>query len=129
MEQKKFSKGELICKEGTDGDEMYLILSGKVRPFKTLNARTIELSNIEKDDFFGEMSLFSESTRTASIAAIEDTEVLVLNKDDILNKINEDPQFGIKMITTLVTRLRNTHELIVSLEGVKKSFEIMYKKK
>ncbi|MCK5569156.1 MAG: hypothetical protein KAJ15_05525, partial [Spirochaetes bacterium] len=64
--------------------------------------------------------------RTASMEALEDTEVQILNKESLLKKIQEDRQFALRMITTMAKRLKDAHGVISRLEGAKKSLEIMY---
>jgi len=51
MEKMKFKAGELICREGSPGSEMYVILSGKVRIFKIINEEKIELALMGSGDF------------------------------------------------------------------------------
>lgn len=126
MEKRKFFKGELICQEGTPGLTMYIILSGKVRIYKMMNMEKIELAILGSGDFCGEMSLLLEGTRTASMEAITDTEVLILNRESLLKKIQQDPTFTLHMIRTMAARMMAADEIISQIEGEKKSLEIMY---
>ena len=126
MEKRKFSRGSLICQEGTPGSSLYIILSGRVRIFKMMNAEKIELSILGKGDFCGEMSLLLEGTRTASMEAMTDTEVLILSKESLLSKIQQDPGFALNMVRTMAGRMAAAHEVITRIEGEKKSLEIMY---
>lgn len=126
MEKKSFNKGDVICREHDTGEEMYFILSGSAIPYKTVNNQKLELSAIEQGNFFGEMCLFTKSARTATVVAAEPTELLVLTRDNLLEKLQSDPRLGFKIIETLVHRLEFAHKVIVELEGVKSSFEMMY---
>ncbi|MBN1696614.1 MAG: cyclic nucleotide-binding domain-containing protein [Spirochaetales bacterium] len=127
MEKKKFKKGELICKEGSPGQEMYVILEGKVNVFKTVNAEKIYLSTLERNDFFGEIRLLLGFPRTASVEAAEDTEVIVIKRENLLEKIQKNPKFAVQMLTVMAQRLTEAHSIISNLEGMKRSLEIMYK--
>ena len=127
MEKRLFEKGEIICKEHEVGSEMYVILSGSVIPYKTINNQKLELSAVGSGNFFGEMCLFSRNTRTATVVAAEPCEILVLTKDTLLDKLKSDPRLAVKIIETLIIRLEHTHDLIEELEGAKSSFELMYK--
>ena len=126
MEKKKFQNGELICREGVPGTEMYLILTGKVSIFKIMNAEKIELAVLKSGDFCGEMCLLLGGNRSASMEAIGDTEVLILSKASLLKKIQQDPHFALVMIKTMASRMKAADEIITRIEGTKKSLEIMY---
>ena len=126
MEILKFKKGTTICAENSPGDEMYIILSGRVKVFKNIDDEELHLSFLGPGDFFGEMCLLLEGLRTASVTAVQETELLGLSREGLINKIREDPDFGLRMISTLAKRLANAHGVISSLEGIKRSLEILY---
>jgi CRP-like cAMP-binding protein len=128
MNLKIFKKDEKIFDEGSTSDDMYLILSGKVSVFKTIDGEKVQLAFLEEGDFIGEMSLFLNEVRTASIEAMEETRAQLISKEAILDEIQVNPKFAHMMITMLVTRIKNLHQIIIDLQGVKKSYEIMYRK-
>ena len=129
MKVKNFKKGELICKEDTEGGEMYIIISGKALVYKLIDGNRINLATEEDGDFFGEISLLINCPRTASVEAVEDTEVMVLSKTSFIDKIISDPRFALKMATTMATRLEEAHRAISRIEGERKSLEMLYYKK
>ncbi|MBN1899222.1 MAG: cyclic nucleotide-binding domain-containing protein [Spirochaetes bacterium] len=129
MEKKRFGKGELILQEGTKGNEMYVIISGKVKVFKTIDNKRIELAQMGPDDFFGEMSLFLQKPRSASIEAVTNCEILIHDQKSFVQVIQEDPDFALQVIKTMAGRLLDAHNVISKIEGEKKSLEIMYGKK
>lgn len=126
MEKKNFKRGEIIFRENTSGDLMYIILSGKIQVYTKINNDIIKLATMEKGDFFGEMSLFIPTNRTATVEALEDTQVSILTKENLLHEIATNPEFGIKMMTTFVKRIKELHTIIADVLGAKKSLEIMY---
>ena len=121
-----FTPGEVVFREGSRANDMYQILSGKVRVSKTIEGRDIELASLGKNDFFGEMSLLLRIPRTATIVAIEATETLVIDEQRLLRKIETNPQFAFIMITTLARRLKQSHAIITDLQGIRKSLEALY---
>jgi len=129
MEKMKFKAGELICREGSPGSEMYVILSGKVRIFKIINEEKIELALMGSGDFCGEIALLLGSQRTASMEAVEDTEMLILKKEGLLKKIKSDPRFALQMIMIMAKRLGEADNVISKIEGARRSLEIMYSMK
>jgi CRP-like cAMP-binding protein len=128
MNLKIFKKGEKIFDEGSTSDDMYLIFSGKVSVFKTIDGEKVQLAVLEEGDFIGEMSLFLNEMRTASIEAMEETKAQLISKEAILDEIQVNPKFAHMMITMLVNRIKNLHQIIIDLQGIKKSYEIMYRK-
>jgi CRP-like cAMP-binding protein len=123
---KKYRQGELICREDTIGGEMYVIISGKAKVYRLIDGTEIDIAYEQEGDFFGEISLLLDCPRTASVEAVEDTEILVLSKSSFIEKIVTDPRFALKMATTMARRLEEAHKVISRLEGARKSLELLY---
>ena len=129
MSLKTFKKGETICSQASDAAEMYIILSGKVKVYITINSEKIEVGVFEENEFFGEMSLLLDEARSASVEAIENTEVFILDKEGLLIKIKEEPEFAWIALQTMARRLKEAHNVISRIEGEKKSLEIIHSSK
>ncbi|TDT71590.1 cyclic nucleotide-binding protein [Hypnocyclicus thermotrophus] len=82
----RYGKGEIIVKEGEEGDSFFIIQSGIVDIF--INNRKI--ANLKKGDFFGEMSLLTGNKRNATVVATTDLELLVLDKMTFRKIIEND---------------------------------------
>ena len=80
LPQKHFAPGELIVKEGDKGEEAYMIVTGKCRAFRTTPSGEETLSIMEPGETFGEMALVLFEPRSASVAAVDDVMVLVLDQ-------------------------------------------------
>jgi CRP/FNR family transcriptional regulator len=126
MAVKKYKAGSIICQENAEGKEMYVIQSGAVKVYKTINAKKIELIELHENDFFGEMCLLLGGFRTATVEAVKDTVAAVLNKEDFLKKVQSDIKFADRILLTLAKRVKGLHRIITNLEGEKKSLEIIY---
>ena len=126
MLKKTFKQDEIICRENLSGDEMYIIKSGSVRVFKTINAEEIGLAVLKKNDFFGELCLLLGGVRSATVKTLEKTELLVIKKDSFIKSLQENPDFQDRFIKTLAKRLLEAHGVISNKEGEIKSLEIMY---
>lgn len=85
MKKESFTSNEMIVKEGTIGDRFYLINKGKVRIFR--DNKTIR--ELEKGNYFGEISLLNKENRTANVSAVDETICYVLTKDDFLSIIDQ----------------------------------------
>ena len=75
-----YEPGERIISEGEPCDSMYFIRSGLVKVSTATPAGMVELGELKPGDYFGEVSLLNRVKRTATISALELTEVLVLDR-------------------------------------------------
>jgi len=81
--EQKYSVGDKIINQGEQGDIYYIIKSGRVAVFKkTLEDETEQVATLEEGQGFGEEALITNSPRSATIEAIEDTAVWALSKSD-----------------------------------------------
>jgi len=123
---KSFKTGDIITRQSTTGEEMYVILSGRVKVYITINQEVVNLCELRENDFFGEMSLLLKETRAATVQAEEPTEVMILTMDNILQQMGADPEFAFRVFKTMARRLKEAHNVISRIMGEKKSLEIMY---
>jgi CRP/FNR family cyclic AMP-dependent transcriptional regulator len=126
MKKLKIKQGSVVFCENTLGNEMYVISNGSVKIYKTINAERVDLAILKKNSFFGEMSLLLGEARTATAEALEDTELLALDKESLLNKLKTDSVFAERMLLVLARRLKEADDIISRLEGEKKSLEVIY---
>lgn len=79
-----FKKGSIIVRQGESGDCMYVITEGIVSVQVVVDRQDpIEVARLSVGDFFGEMSLFTGESRTATVIAITDMHALKISKSDI----------------------------------------------
>lgn len=86
---KRFTKDEVIIKKGDRGDAMYFILDGEVSVIIKKDSDPIVL---KQGDFFGEIALFKDVKRTASVKANKRCETLELNTYDLRRLIQSRPE-------------------------------------
>lgn len=125
MHLKDYPKGAIIIEEGIKSDNIYFITTGRVRIFKIINNEEINLATLGPGDFFGEMSMFLGSKRTATVQALDYTEIKVGDKKNFISSIRKDPNMAIKVIATMAKRIKKAHDIISRLEGERKSYEIL----
>ncbi len=77
-----FEAGEVIFYEGDYGDYLYIITSGEVEVLQTRDGKENVIANLGKGEFFGEMALLNQRSRTATIRCKAPTDVLALRKQD-----------------------------------------------
>ncbi len=90
----QFVDGERIIGEGEEGDAMYLISRGGGKVVKQIEGQEVVLGELREGEFFGEMSLLVSCPRSASVFAMDDTEVLRLKADDLFDLIKQYPRLG-----------------------------------
>jgi CRP-like cAMP-binding protein len=126
MKKLKVGQGSVVFSENSPGDAMYVISSGSVKIYKTINAERVDLAILRKNSFFGEMSLLLGEARTATAEAMEDTELLALDKESLLGKLKTDSVFAERMLLVLAKRLKEADDIISRLEGERKSLQVIY---
>ncbi len=109
-----FKKGEVVFNEGDKGNAMYIIKSGKVDVIKDTGKEEVVLATLEPKSFFGEMALFGDPSRSATIRAAEDTKMIVITKEILDSQFENVPEWFVSMLKTLVGRLRETNKRIKS---------------
>jgi CRP-like cAMP-binding protein/CheY-like chemotaxis protein len=101
---------EVICKVGDPGDEMFIIISGKVKIciYNEESRNEQVVANLSTGDYFGEMALLTGEPRSASVIATEDTEMFVLQKNDFDVILEKFPSISLSMGKIVSQRLRET---------------------
>ncbi|MCX8058024.1 MAG: cyclic nucleotide-binding domain-containing protein [Spirochaetes bacterium] len=112
---KSFKEGQIIFTEGSFGREMYILLEGEVEIYREIDGKKRVLAVLKKGDFFGEMSIIDKFPRSASACAKTNITVIVINGILFAKLLQTNIEFSIKIIKMLISRLRNTNEIIVSL--------------
>lgn len=114
--KQKYSSGSIIMHKGELGDDTYLILRGKVKVMVThADGKEIILNILKSGDFFGEMAVFDNMPRSATVLAAEDCEVLIISREDITDLITRNPQIAFKLLADMSRRVREADEQISSL--------------
>ena len=118
--REQYPTGSAVFTEGSEGDKMYLILSGAVRISRQVPGMGEEaLAVLRAGNYFGEMSLIDESPRSADAKAHESCELLVLKKDDLEDLLFVDRDLAYDLlwnfVRTLTSRLRDTNDKMTFL--------------
>jgi CRP/FNR family cyclic AMP-dependent transcriptional regulator len=74
-----FDNGQVLFHEGDDGDDMYIIQSGRVAIKKKVKDGDTTLAVLEKGDFFGEMAILERLPRSASAEVVEEGDLIVIS--------------------------------------------------
>jgi CRP/FNR family cyclic AMP-dependent transcriptional regulator len=105
-------KGEIIFREGSSSDFAYIIESGKFKVSKIFEDGKIRVISILKtNDIFGEMGVLEEMPRSATVTALENSRVTVLDKKDFDSLAESNPHALMPVLKLLSNRLRKTLRL------------------
>ncbi|KAF0185184.1 MAG: cyclic nucleotide-binding protein [Nitrospirae bacterium] len=117
VDKLKFSAGDLVVKEGSFGDSIYLILSGTVEISKNVKGKKAVIAILEKGAIIGELSFIDKKPRPASGRAISDVEIGVIDKEFIDSEINKMSYEFSLLLNALAERLRTTIEEYAALKA------------
>ncbi|MCO7226294.1 Crp/Fnr family transcriptional regulator [Pleionea sp. CnH1-48] len=116
LHYRQFPKKTQVVVEGDASHSMYFILDGRVKVYLDDDSGKEIVVNIHgPGEFFGELGLIEGIPRTASVLTMEDTRVGILNDQDFRTCMQQYPQFSMKLMHNLVTRLREATETIRKL--------------
>jgi CRP/FNR family cyclic AMP-dependent transcriptional regulator len=105
--------GDVIFRAGDLGDALYIVRSGEVElSVKDMTGQKIVLTVAGKNDIFGELSMLDARPRSATAAALEDTELLLLDRDDLLMLFQKQPDAALNMLAAMSGMLRKVDRLL-----------------
>jgi CRP/FNR family cyclic AMP-dependent transcriptional regulator len=114
--KRNYPKNTIILSEGDSSDSLYLILSGKVKVFlNDENGKEAIINYQEAGEYFGELSLIDDSTRSASIMTVDKSTLAVITKQAFHQIMKENPDIAIHLLKDLVHRIRTLTEEVKSL--------------
>ncbi len=112
-----YAAGESILSEGSTGLGLFVITSGRVEVFKTHEGRKLRLAVLEGGDVLGEMALLDDQPRSASAAALDDTDCLLLSRDRFRTLLKRRPRIAWPIVPPLVLRIRDLQEQLLAAGG------------
>ncbi len=110
LKSKIFQKGDVIFSEGESGDVAYIVQSGCVGIFKTVEGERIRLNLLTGGELFGEMAIIDGSRRMAEAVALDRSVVRMIPADILEEKIEQYDAFLKALIKILVGNLRAAHK-------------------
>lgn len=119
FQEAAYSARTRVVTEGESGREMFLLVSGRVRIVKSMIMPGIDVEALAGKDsskvlatltgdalpFFGEMSLISDSPRSATVETLEPSSFLVTDRDRFFGLVDREPVLGCKLLEALCGRM------------------------
>ena len=112
---KIYQEGEIIVRQGEPGDCMYVVQEGSVEVIFESEGQQVQLNKLGKDDFFGEMAIFNQEVRTATVRAIDQARIITVNHKNLLKFIHEDPSLAYRLMEEMSKRIDNLSEAVAQL--------------
>jgi CRP-like cAMP-binding protein len=108
---RSFEPGQAVFREGDASDTCYVVREGHARAIRTHgDGRTITLATFGPGDIFGELAMFEDELRSATVEAIEQMNVVGVLGPDMRRLMSEHPQIAMRLVIALGRRLRETNE-------------------
>jgi signal transduction histidine kinase len=114
--RKTIKPGNILIKEGAEGDSLYVILTGEVEISKCVGDQEIVLATRQGGAFIGEMSLLEKGPRTATARANSESEVLEIGADAVSRLLATSPSAATTLLRTIAGRLRSTEASLIQNE-------------
>ena len=116
-----FGAGQVVFEEGELGDSLYVIISGDVEVVQRIGTRAQVIAELSPPEFFGEMSLIDKESRSATVRAKTDAELLKISSEDLTGFRQQNPAgFTMNVLNiarVLSARLRIANQRIGPLPG------------
>jgi CRP-like cAMP-binding protein len=108
---RQFEPGEVVFREGDASDTCYVVREGHARAIHEHgDGRTITLATFGPGDIFGELAMFEDELRSATVEAIEPISVVAVLGPDMRRLMVEHPGISARLVIALGRRLRETNE-------------------
>lgn len=106
-----FPRGQVIFREGDASDTCYVVRSGHARAVReNPDGRQIALAHFGPGDIFGELAMFDDENRSATVETLDDVEVIAILGADMRRLLREHPDIAVKLVSALGRRLREANE-------------------
>lgn len=115
LTEKKIAPGELVFAKGDSGSSMYLVLSGSVQiflPTEDKDSPRVVLKDVRTGEYFGELSLFDDKPRSASVEATTDTTLLELTREEFAEALSKSKTAALSILSEMAERLRVTNAML-----------------
>jgi flavin-dependent dehydrogenase len=114
---KTYQNGEIIVRQGEIGDCMYVVQEGFVEVVFESENQQVQLNVLGKNEFFGEMALFNQEIRTATVRSLGPARILTVDHKNLLRCIHEDPSLAYRLMEEMSNRIDRLSEVVAQLKN------------
>jgi len=115
LTEKAFATDQVVFSKGESGHSMYIVLSGSVQiylPPENKDDPPVVIKDVRTGEYFGELSLFDDKPRSASVKALVETVLLELTRDEFGEHLGRSKTAAITILAEMAERLRQTNSLL-----------------
>jgi CRP/FNR family cyclic AMP-dependent transcriptional regulator len=104
--RRRLQRGEVLFHKGDEGGDVYLIVSGRVKAFATgPDGDDVVFRYMGAGEIAGELGAFVEGKRSASNVAVEDCELLMIQKRELIPVLRRQPEIALRLLGALAARM------------------------
>jgi CRP/FNR family transcriptional regulator len=112
---RSYDAPQVIFREGDDSDTCYIVRSGHARAIRQhSDGRTITLARFGPGDIFGELAMFDDERRSATVEALDDLSTVAIPGSAMRGLLERHPAIAVKLVIALGRRLRAANERLSS---------------
>jgi CRP/FNR family cyclic AMP-dependent transcriptional regulator len=116
VRDRAYPKGSVILFQDDPGDSLYIVRSGRVKVVLIgEDGREVILGVLEQGSHFGELALIDDQPRSAHVIAMEDSQLLILRREDFRRRVDANPSVAWALLCELSRRLRKADDKIGGL--------------
>jgi CRP/FNR family transcriptional regulator, cyclic AMP receptor protein len=113
IDYEKLNADQVLFQTGEPGDALYIVRSGEIELYiKDTAGQKIVLNVVRPGEMFGELSLLDSGPRSATAIALTETELLVLDRDDLLLLFQKKPDAALHMLAAMSGMTRKADQLL-----------------
>jgi CRP/FNR family transcriptional regulator, cyclic AMP receptor protein len=115
LTEKTFHPGDLVFSQGEPGVSMYVVQSGAVQiylPSAEKDLPPVVLKDLRTGEYFGELALFDDKPRSASVRVLVDTVLLELTREQLAEHLGRSPKAAMTILSLMSERLRETNAML-----------------
>ena len=111
-----YRDGDTIIRQGDAGSSMYVIQDGEVEVVRWHDGNFVRLAVLGQGDIFGELTLFGNDKRSATVRALGDARVTTVDKKIFLRRLQEDVTLAFRVFQNMAARLNNMNAELALLK-------------
>jgi uncharacterized membrane protein len=115
LTEKSFKTAETVFAKGDKGNSMYIVLSGAVQIFlppADKDTPPVVIKDLRSGEYFGELSLFDDKPRSASVQSLVDTVLLELTREEFAEHLGKSKSAALTILGEMAERLRQTNSML-----------------
>lgn len=104
-------QGEVLIREGEKSNQLFWLMTGELVVVKKLQDHEVVLNQIKEGELVGELSFLDQKPRSATVKAVKDCQLYVLEYSEYQAMLAKEPKWMKKILLTLVTKVRKLSEI------------------